>query len=436
MQHCLQLEIRALRSMTTPYGYGIIDARLSHDDLADGRIRFERLHAIMPSGQEIRFPEEANLPSLDVRAALTQGVGKTDVSLVVPLWVKNRANAFRIGEAPDPRIKLLYLPDEVQGLADENTGDNPQAVFLRKINARLLLKDDDVSDLEVLPLMRITRDVGATAGTPRQDPDFLAPAIFLRSAPYLHDLVRNLLAQLSASREQLRIKLSTGGLGMEVKWELTIKQLALNRFCSSLPSLADEGTAHPYTIYLMLRELLGELLALNPDARLFECQPYNHLDLLPAFVELDRKIRAEIRVARSAEPLKVAFDGGPGMMRAVLEPMHLERPTGYYLGIKTKADRTKLASYVVDANKFKLMPRSMETVAIFGVELKEENFPPLELPAQGDLHYFRLVPLSNARRWEQVKQDKAVSLVWNNADFDLKDAVFTLYMPVPAASTL
>jgi aspartyl-tRNA synthetase len=69
----------------------------------------------------------------------------------------------------------------------------------------------------------------------------------------------------------------------------------------------------------------------------------------------------------------------------------------------------------------------------FGMELKEENVPPLELPAQSDLHYFRVLPASNQRRWDQIKQDKAVSLVWNNADFDLADATFTLYMTLPSS---
>jgi predicted component of type VI protein secretion system len=73
-------------------------------------------------------------------------------------------------------------------------------------------------------------------------------------------------------------------------------------------------------------------------------------------------------------------------------------------------------------------------VAIFGVELKEQNFPPLELPAQSDLHYFSLVPTSNKSRWDQVKQDKAISLVWKNSDMDLSDAAFTLYMTLSSAT--
>jgi type VI secretion system ImpJ/VasE family protein len=433
MQRRLQVEIRAARSLLGEHCFGVVEGSLSDDDLADGRIRFERLHVIMPSGQEVRFPEEANLPALDIKAALARGAGPIEVLLALPLWTRNRANAFRQGEVADPRVKLLYIPEEVRDVADENTGENAQTIHVRKINARVALKGEDLSDMEAIPLLRIIRSTGEADGKPRQDPEFVPASLLLRSAPALHDLMRVLTAQLNASREQFRIKVTTGGLGLEVKWELTLRLAALNRACARLSSLVEGGNLSPFAVYLELRELLGDLLALHPGEKLFDCQPYNHLDPLPAFRELDRKIRGEIVVAQ-VEPLKVVFAGSPGLMRAALEPQHFEKPTGYYLGVKTRTERTKLALYLSDGTKFKLMPRSMEQVAIFGVELKEQNFPPLELPAQSDLHYFSLVPTSNKSRWDQVKQDKAISLVWKNSDMDLSDAAFTLYMTLSSAT--
>ncbi len=431
MQRRLFSEIRGARALFSPFCFGVLESRLSHDDLADGRIRFERLHAILPSGQEVFFPEDANLPPLDIKAELTRGAAALEILLAAPLWARNRANAFRPGESADPRVKLLYIPEEAREVADENSGENPQPIHVRKVNARVVLKGDDLSDMESLPLLRVIRAAGEDAGKPRQDPEFAPPCLWVRSSPVLHDLARDLVAQLNASREQLRLKAATGGLGLEVKWELTMRLTVLNRFCASLPAQVDEGMLPPFALYLQLRELLGELLALHPTDGLFDCRPYSHLDPLPAFKELDRKIRAEIVVSRASQPLRVSFSGDPGRMRATLEPQHFEKPTGYYLGIKTKIDRTKLALYITDGNKFKFMPRSLEDAAIFGVELKEQNFPPLELPAQSDLHYFSVVPASNQRRWDKIKEEKAVSLVWNKADFDLSDSTFTLFMTLP-----
>lgn len=435
MQRQTQSDIRAARGLFNPYCFGVVNCKLDPDSLADGRIRFESLRVIMPSGEEVTYPGNANLPALDIKADLARTVGPLDVLLAVPLWTKSRANSFREGERADPRVKLLHIPEEVRDVADENTGENPQTVYVRKVNARLVLKAEDLSDMESIPLLRIIRATGDDSGKPRQDPQDVPPSLQLRSSPVLHDMMRELVAQLNASRNDLRIKAATGGLGLEVKWELTLRLQALNRFCASLPSLVEEGHLPPFAIYLELRELLGELLAVHPEKTTFDCEPYSHLDPLRSLKELDQKIRDLIRVTKGIEPVKVPFSGNPGLVRATLEPQHFEKPSGYYLGVQTKADRTKLAVYLSDANKFKMMPRSMETVAIFGVELKEENYPPLDLPAQNNLHYFRLVPGANQRRWDQIKQDKAISLVWNNADFDLTDAKFTLFLTLPASTT-
>lgn len=433
VQHRLESDIRAARALFTPFCFGVIEGRLSHDDLADGRVRFDHLRVIMPSGQEVFFPEDANLPALDIKAELTRGAGALEVLLAVPLWAKKRANAFRTGETADPRVKLLYIPEEAREVADENTGENPQTIHIRKINARLVLRADDLSDMEFLPLLRVVRATGVDGGKPIQDREFVPPCVLLRSSPVLHGLARDLVAQIDASREQFRVKVSTGGLNLEVKWGQTLKLTTLNRFCGSLPSVVEDGIVPPFQLYLQLRELLGELLALHPEKAGFACQPYDHLDPYRCFKELDLRIR-EFIAGVVTEPLRVVFAGSPGLLRANLEPDHFVKPTGYYLGAKTRVERTKLALYLSDPKKFKFMPRSMEQMVIFGMELKEENYPPVDLPGQSDLHYFRLVPSSNQPRWDQIKQDKAASLVWNDAEIDLADAVFTLYMTLPAAS--
>jgi predicted component of type VI protein secretion system len=332
---------------------------------------------------------------------------------------------------------LLYIPDEARDVADENTGDNPQALHIRKVNARVALKGEDLTDMESLPLLRVVRNVGDDPGKARQDPDFVAPCLLLRSSPVLHELMRELTAQIDASRNDLRVKAATGGHGLEVKWELTMRLSILNRFAACLPSLVEEGVVPPFEIYLQLRELYGELLALHPEKNTFDCEAYNHLDPFRSLKELDQKIRELIRVERGREPLRVPFTTvRAGLCRAGLEDQHFTKPTAYYLGIKIPSgiDRTRLALYLTDGNKFKLMPRSMEDVAILGVELKEEVYPPLDLPGEGNLYYFRLVGAApNQRRWEQIKQDKTACLVWNHAEFDLSGATFTLFMTLPTS---
>jgi type VI secretion system ImpJ/VasE family protein len=429
MQRCIQCDIRAVRSVLNPFAYGVIESDLSSDALAGGRILFNRLRVIMPRGEEVSFPEDAELPELDVRPALSRQGGAQEIFLVVPLWAAHRPNAFDIGQSADPKVKRMYIPREKREVADENTGEDRQTIHVRKINARLALKGESFEDTDTLPLLRVLRPAG-DAIQARLDPEFVPACVLLKSSAVLYNVVRDLTAHVTAARDALQLKLAAGGFALEEKWTRTMKLTALNRVCGALPILVEDGAVPPLQIYLELRKLLGELAALIEGQDLSQCLNYDHTDPLPAFKDLDQKIRRAIVEERGKQPIEVVFTMvRPGFWRAELEPNHFEEPNGYLLGVKTNVDITKLAPYVTDGNKFKLMPTSMQSAALFGLELQRVPVPPIELP--GGAHYFRLAPSSNSRRWEQIKNDKSISLIWNNREFDLTGATFSLWMTLP-----
>ena len=162
IQRSLNESASAERRLGWAYPYGVIDARLSNDDLENMRLRFDRLHAIMPSGQEVLFPQDAELPAMDIKQAF-ESRGRFVVYLGVPLWFNARANCVNPGQTVDPRAKILYRISEAE-VPDENTGENVKTVLQRRVNARLLLDNEDRSDLEVIPLLRVTRAAGEEVG--------------------------------------------------------------------------------------------------------------------------------------------------------------------------------------------------------------------------------------------------------------------------------
>lgn len=432
MQRGVLEQVRAERRLGWHYPYGVVEARLLPDELENGRIRFEKLHAVMPSGVEVRVPERAELPALDLKAELARSTGRLDVHLAVPLWMHARANTLPGGQPADPRAKLHYRLKEVQR-EDENTGDNPKPMLVRMVNARLLLEQEDRSDLETLPLLRIQRALDTAADAPRQDPKFVPPTLVLGGSPTLRRLVTELAAKVESSRDELAPKLARGGLGTEARFDLTLRLRTLGHFAGSLPGLAESPMTPPFAVYLALRALLGELAALLPGQVDPKCAPYNHDHPLPCFEELDVKIRRSL-VGVEQPILILPFQANAnGHPQATLSDEHLSRPTAYYLGVKTRVDRTKVTTYVTNGGQFKLMPASLEGSAIFGFELREENFPPVELPPEPGLYYFR-VALKESRRWPTLQNDKSAVLEWQQSELDLADARFTLYMTLPATT--
>ena len=75
------------------------------------------------------------------------------------------------------------------------------------------------------------------------------------------------------------------------------------------------------------------------------------------------------------------------------------------------------------------MPQSLAGQRVFGVQLAQELYPPVELPAQVGLHYFRVMRAESERMWNRIAQEKAVAVRWPG--IDSTDFEVTLYMTVP-----
>src|SRR5215467_5051606 len=101
MQKTIEADLSAERRLGWPYPYGIIEARLSRDALANKRIVFDKLRAIMPSGVEVNHPVSAEIPSLDISQPFAKGSGSFKISLGVPVWHEGRANTVPITHDAD-----------------------------------------------------------------------------------------------------------------------------------------------------------------------------------------------------------------------------------------------------------------------------------------------------------------------------------------------
>ncbi len=422
----------AERRLQCSYPYGLVEAKLSRDALENMLIQFDKLRVVMPSGLDVSVPDDADLPALNIKEAFETSSGFFFVYVGVPLWQASRGNTVDQGTGDDSRVKRIYRVAELEK-RDENTGENPQPVRVRRINARLLLDSDDHSDVEVLPVLRIGRGTGEESDLPRQDPNFIPACLVLRGSTVLRDLVRDLSQQVEATRQELVVQLTRGGFSIDkmrgIQFEQLLRLRTLNRFSGRLPHLVQAPGVTPFEMYLELRELLGELAALFPDRDQFEAAKYDHDNPAIAFNELSVKIRSLLRGAVAPSFLRVEFVPVESILLATLDEEHFTRPNEYFLGIKTKEDPATVARLAEDADKFKLMARSLVTRAIWGVRLEEERHPPLTLPSEVGLHYFRLLRAESARMWERVRDEKAMAIRWPG--MESSDFKITLYMTVP-----
>ncbi|OGP61582.1 MAG: type VI secretion system-associated protein [Deltaproteobacteria bacterium RBG_13_47_9] len=415
--------------------YGVIEAKVSDDQLENMRVSFDQLRVIMPSGLEVNVPENTHLASLDIKEAFASTSRALTISLGVPVWYPSRGNVIERGDDQDWRAKRTYGVTDIEQ-SDENTGENPQSVQIRQINARLLLENDDPSDLEVLPLLRIVRATGEEVGSPRRDPAYIPPCFIVSGSSVLRELLQDLTSQVLASRNEMVAQINRGGFSIEnmrgVQFEQMLRLRTLNRFSAQLASLMKiPSKVTPFHLYLILRQLLAELAALRPDRDQFEVVDYDHDNLAVSFNELSTRIRGLLKGLVQAKFMKIplTMNQEQKIFVATLTEEALSLPNEYFLAIRTKQNPSELAKLVSDRDRFKMMPQSLSNQRVFGVQLVQELYPPVELPAQVGLHYFRIMRDESARLWELIKQEKAIAVRW--PDVETSDFEITLYMTVP-----
>ncbi len=439
-QHHLQMMQRnifqrmdGLRSLVYSFGYGLIEAELSGETLKNQIVRFDRLWAVMPSGLEVRCPEIADIPAVSIKQAMESRTGGLTVYLAVPLWNPDRANAVTGDNPGNWMVKSIYRTAEIQR-SDENTGQNPRTIGVRRINARLVLEGEDTTDMEVLPILRVMHGVGEQMGGVRQDPGYIPPCLLVRGSPVLRDMLREFANQLEASRTELALQVTRGGFSIDTmrgaQFEQCLRLRTISRASARITNLLKLVNLPPFDMYLELRELLAELGSMYPDKDA-QLSPANYDHDRPdlAFADLTVKIRGLLRGAVTARFFKVDFTADGAMYRAVLSDEHFTQPNEYYIGVRTREDPLALAKLVENQDQFQAAAPTMVGKRIFGLKLQEERYPPVELPAQASLRYFRVMRTESQRMWDRIKEEKAVGVRWlgmENSDFAI-----TLYMTVP-----
>jgi len=434
MQRSFHEQLHAQQKLVSPYPYGVIEARLASDALADYRLHFDYLRVLMPSGQEVRVPDNAALPDLHLKPVLAGSPGGATIFLGLPIWQAKRANALELGPVADTRAKLLYraMPEEI---FDENTGTNPMSVLIRRLNARLLHEQDDLTDLEVVPVARVMLGAGESVGQPRLDPEYIAPSLFLQSSARLYEMIRNLVDQVQASHKELLGQINRNNLAIETlhgqQFEQVLRLRTLSRFAARLsPLIRASGNVTPFAWYLEMRELLGELQALKLGQDSFDAPEYQHDQLYYSFKVLSDKIRAILSSAVASAFTKVEFVKDASAYAARLTEEQFTKPVDFLLAIKTAQDYSSVRQLVQDGNRFKFMPKSVKDKAFFGVRLSEEKFPPHFLPNQPGLHYFRIMRKESGRMWERVQSEREIGIVW--PEVASSDFQITLYLILPS----
>ena len=138
-----------------PYHYGLRDADISAEAIANQQFELRSCHARMKDGTLVSLDGGQGLDRVELKEAFAKAA-EVQVSLAVPKLKLGRVNVGGArgpaSDGPPPR----YLENR-RGVQDESLGGNDQEIAFRDLNVRLLLSTQDTAGYETLPIAQVRR---------------------------------------------------------------------------------------------------------------------------------------------------------------------------------------------------------------------------------------------------------------------------------------
>jgi type VI secretion system protein ImpJ len=285
-----------------------------------------------------------------------------------------------------------------------------------------------LGDYELIPLAWLERDQEAI----RLSKDYVPPCISIGADKTLLEMIKEIRDQIGARSRQLESYKRDRGLhsaefgARDMVYLLALR--SLNRYAPLLAHFSAAKHGHPWQVYGLLRQLIGELSTFAADVSFSgedsggtQLLPdYDHGELGPCFGAA-RALVTRLLDQITAGPefmLPMLFDGT--YFATEMPPAIFEGRNRFFLVVETELDTQKVLPAVSGFAKLACRESLPLLIArsLSGIGLTHLPAVPQELPRRARSTYFQIDHHSD--QWAQVQKSKNLALYWDTAPEDLK----------------
>ena len=169
----------AMLSAAQPFAWGFLSLSLTREAIENHSIEINSCELILRDGTLVKIPENCSLDPRDFKKAFDQASGPLDVYFGVPDLQVVRRNVQRPGETLEGQTPRYSI--DVSERYDENTGENPQSVEVRRMRGAVFLGSEDRTGFSCVRLGRIER----SAAGPKLLGNSVPPLVRMQAWPQL-----------------------------------------------------------------------------------------------------------------------------------------------------------------------------------------------------------------------------------------------------------
>lgn len=418
------------RQMAQPSNYGVIQCELDTEALQNLTVKFDQLRLVLPSGCYLEYPGNCQIAPRSIRAVW----GQRDKPLT--LWLALRRFDPRMinvtgGSSESTTYRWVNL-DEERPMKDVYHEGSETVVQRIAYNAFLISEEEKEAavDCEFIPIVQLD----CAQEFVRLAQNFIPPAVTLDGAPILKKILEGLFTELGYRAHQLgTVKPS----GTRATWnphpEHLIQFLAmcsLNRALPLLNHYCSTPTLHPWHIYGLLAQLVGELASLTEENSIAEkyqvdrqtVESYDHCRLYDCFSQLKNTLITLLNTLVQDNLLCLTLEpDAERIYRIDLASVqsHLSSPALLILSSEKLANQG-IGTLGMDGLKIGSQQAIQALIAysLPGVTVNLQMPPPRQLPLPRNAFCFLIN--QNGDLWNDIVQQLELAFYWAGAPDDLK----------------
>ena len=437
-QH-FQLADLQFRSLVTPlyhylnpYMWGSDAVEIQTSALENRNFHLLQGNFLFPDMTYVTLPANAVLEARSFDDEWVEGGKPFTVYVGLRKWNETGENVSVLASLTgssdvNTRYVTTVDPEEVPDLHQ----DGPPARVQQMHHALKIFWETEIEqlgDYQLLPIAQLER----RGDQIKLAEAFIAPTLAIGGSETLLRLLFDIKDLIAARGHQLEAyKRDRGIHTTEFGARDTIYLLALrslNRYIPLLEHLLATPRAHPWEVYGILRQMIGELSSFSEQINVkgeFEdgtsgVSPYDHRHLWACFAGARSIVTRLLDEITAGPEYAIALLHDGTYYASDLPSALFEGRNRYYLVFETEEDPQSVSEALESISKL----ASRESLPILiarslpGIRITAQSAPPQELPRKARGLYYQIDHHSD--QWQQVQQGHNIALYWDTAPPDLK----------------
>ncbi len=415
-----------------PHFWGIGDLEIQEAALGNRNFNLLGGEFLFPDKTYVVFPGNAVIEARSFDEAWIEGGKPLTVYIGLRKWNDAFENVSVLSKLDNfsevtTRFITTVDPEEVRNFYQNGPPAQVKRLFyLLKIFWETEM--DQLGDYIYIPLAQLERSGEEIILSER----FIPPCLSIYSSEPLVKLIKEIRDQIASRSHQLESYKRGRGIhtaefgARDMVYLLALR--SLNRYVPLLFHLLDTKQVHPWNLYAVLRQLIGELTSFSQQFTVMGeredgtrlLSGYEHQNLWQCFSNAQTLV-TQLLDEITAGPeyvMQLLYDGT--YWSTELSPAIFEGRNRFYLLVETEAQPQAVVQSLETIAKLgsrKSLPILIAR-ALPGIKLIHLEVPPQELPRRSQAFYFQIDQHSD--HWDQVQKGKNIGLYWDAAPEDLK----------------